>query len=361
MAALVRDIADTIASSRIYATAAYAILIWDWILMLPTERKYIWPGEWSLMKVLYLANRYLALIFMAGVTALFNLDLTVPNCDKVVDFEPYSLAIILCLTSSIMLLRVHALFGQKLATAILFGTVIVGEIIVLFYLGSFGQAAPLHDLGIKCCVWSNVGGKDWFWLFFAYPLIIDVFVFCATAFKVVSVWRMSGRTHILTILLRDGLVFFLAVLVVNLLNTISFIKNTPANNPAFHSPFSECWTSMMCSHIVLSLKKNASSQPITANNPFSRNGHTTIGNSSNETKLRLGNPTHSSTAPIAAPSFQLRHLPNNHHGGEKNGGSGHSDDLEKADPLSYNYAESENGGYASGIHVSVEKRVTNEA
>lgn len=107
---------------------------------------------------------------------------------------------------------------------------------------------------------------------------------------------------------------------------------------------------MMCSHIVLSLKKNASSQPITANNPFSRNGVTNV-SSSNETKLRLGNPTQSTGTRPVAPSFQLRHMPSD----------ARSEDLEKADPLSYNYAESDNGGYASGIHVSVEKRVTNES
>jgi hypothetical protein len=179
----------------------------------------------------------------------------------------------------------------------------------------------------------------------------------------------------LTLLLRDGLVFLAAVLVVNLLNTVAFIKGTPANNPAFHSPFSEVcvlscqlgcycrpdtdsWTSMMCSRIVLSLRKNAyKSSPVSAANPFSGGKHSGGNNAA------LGQQTTGFSGLQTAPSFQLRHLGptetvddlEKHAGGPMHGGGGDH-------ALTYNYAGSDaEPQYASGIHVSVEKRVVNEA
>jgi hypothetical protein len=99
------------------------------------------------------------------------LDLSIEKCGQIVNFEAYSLAAVLCITSSIMLLRVHALWDQRIWVGAISGAIVAVEIGILFYLASFGEgayarlqacslsrrsAAPLNPIGITGCLWSNV-------------------------------------------------------------------------------------------------------------------------------------------------------------------------------------------------------------
>jgi hypothetical protein len=201
--------------------------------------------------------------------------------------------------------------------------------------------------------------------------------------KIFLLWRNTGRTPLLTLLLRDGLVFLAAVLIVNLLNTVAFIRNSPANNPALHSPFSEwcaraparlwlphggvdpdaaahSWTSMMCSRIVLSLRKNAyKSGPISAGKPFSGGS----GGGGGGVKFSHGQQTTILPDDDGAPRFALRDLRAN--GTIDLEKQAHAHDLdaasvERGHPFAYAPSDQDKP-YVSGVHVNIEKRVVHEA
>jgi uncharacterized membrane protein YqjE len=72
---------------------------------------------------------------------LFNVNISIEKCSKIVNFEAYSLAAVLCITSSIMLLRAHALWDQRRWVGALCVLVVATEVTVLFYLASFGEGA----------------------------------------------------------------------------------------------------------------------------------------------------------------------------------------------------------------------------
>ncbi|KAG8742328.1 hypothetical protein FRC12_015394 [Ceratobasidium sp. 428] len=51
-------------ASRYLSAAGYVLLLYDYLLTLPDEVRLIWPTSWSLVKVLFLINRYTVPVFL---------------------------------------------------------------------------------------------------------------------------------------------------------------------------------------------------------------------------------------------------------------------------------------------------------
>ncbi|KZS89534.1 hypothetical protein SISNIDRAFT_227200 [Sistotremastrum niveocremeum HHB9708] len=55
-------------TTRYVALAGYIVLLWDSILMLPRERRYIWSAPSSPLKWIYLVKKYVAILFLTLAT-----------------------------------------------------------------------------------------------------------------------------------------------------------------------------------------------------------------------------------------------------------------------------------------------------
>lgn len=53
----------------VYYVALYAIVWYDWAVLLNKEYKRIWRADWTLVKFFYLANRYTMLLLTVVVWA----------------------------------------------------------------------------------------------------------------------------------------------------------------------------------------------------------------------------------------------------------------------------------------------------
>ncbi|KAK4704830.1 alpha-L-arabinofuranosidase, partial [Phenoliferia sp. Uapishka_3] len=58
-------------SNATFTLIAFAILVWDSLSTLPTERRVIWKAEMSLTKIVYLINRWWTIVATAGSLGLF--------------------------------------------------------------------------------------------------------------------------------------------------------------------------------------------------------------------------------------------------------------------------------------------------
>lgn len=61
----------------VYYAALYAIVWYDWLVLLTKEYRKIWRADWSLLKFFYLANRYstLALTIVVWAGEVSSIDL----------------------------------------------------------------------------------------------------------------------------------------------------------------------------------------------------------------------------------------------------------------------------------------------
>ncbi|KAG8770995.1 hypothetical protein FRC15_003677 [Serendipita sp. 397] len=46
--------------------ASFTFMVWDMLLTLPDEVKYIWKARWTVIKVVFLSNRYVTPIILIG-------------------------------------------------------------------------------------------------------------------------------------------------------------------------------------------------------------------------------------------------------------------------------------------------------
>ncbi|PPQ91274.1 hypothetical protein CVT25_006217 [Psilocybe cyanescens] len=67
------------------------------------------------------------------------------------------------------------------------------------------------------------GPLKWQVTYWTLPLFYDTLTFLLTAWKAHSFWRTEMDTHLFDIIWRDGLLYFLAILVMNIVNVVLFL------------------------------------------------------------------------------------------------------------------------------------------
>ncbi|KAG8755712.1 hypothetical protein FRC14_003719 [Serendipita sp. 396] len=67
------DLAKQITLGRYFAGVAFTLALYDWIILLEQESRYVWNTRWRLTKGIYYYNRVMSLIGL-GITVLETTD-----------------------------------------------------------------------------------------------------------------------------------------------------------------------------------------------------------------------------------------------------------------------------------------------
>ncbi|TCD65702.1 hypothetical protein EIP91_002278 [Steccherinum ochraceum] len=117
------------ARAGMYASAApLALVIYDYLLTLPSEIKYIWPSQMSVMKVLYFMTKYL--IFFDITAAVYSgcrIDHRTPGlshqeCRVFVSTANWMLLVGVAIAEVIMMMRTWGLWERSKRVAMILGT-----------------------------------------------------------------------------------------------------------------------------------------------------------------------------------------------------------------------------------------------
>ncbi|KIJ31981.1 hypothetical protein M422DRAFT_783643 [Sphaerobolus stellatus SS14] len=209
--------------------SALCFVMWDTCLNIPREVQYIWKSSWSFPKFLYLLIRYypvVCLLLMATVNTTLG-----DKHNVCISYMWWLCAttpqIMIIGANSILLLRIHALYGRnrKLLIALLFCVGV--ELGLEFYAGIKAAILATKNIieapaGIPlsgCLIVSNPFTFQ-FTLFAWIPCIFNALTFfLLTAYKFYEKviaesqdsWRSLGRKDISPVLIafvRDGTIFF---------------------------------------------------------------------------------------------------------------------------------------------------------
>lgn len=89
-----------------YVSAAiFTVMVYDIILTMPREIRFIWRGKISLRKILYLISRYYALASV-GVIAKITISRNIPIKSSCLSIEE-------ALINLLLILRINALYGHN--------------------------------------------------------------------------------------------------------------------------------------------------------------------------------------------------------------------------------------------------------
>ncbi|KAG1726403.1 hypothetical protein EDB19DRAFT_1752619 [Suillus lakei] len=227
---------------------------------LPEEVTFIWRRPKALSAMLFFLNRYIALV--GNIFGLFRdfLPLSNESCSRSMQARQLILIfqqIIICL---ILTLRTYALYGRSrrlLKWMLIVGLVLAGVGVA----GSFGQgSSSVSDIQGSCLEIYTAEtavrhGLAWIAMF-----VFELLVFVLTVFRTCKVrglqrFSLMSRKNIRDIIFQDGIMYFAAMTLINLLNILTYLSG-PDTTRGSLSTFTSCMSATLISRLMLNLHKS---------------------------------------------------------------------------------------------------------
>jgi len=225
---LTPDVAASALKQRYMATACLTFLLYDIVLTLEIEIRSVWFSRWTLGKVLFLLNRYIP-----PPALIFNSYLMTGVVGKSEEFCLKSNAVILALQAIeacgiiplIFLIRVWLLYNKNrliLIWLVIFALaeVSVGLATVVIGVDS-GPTAVAYLEPINMCL--SVVKPANVWLIFIPQLLFDGSILFLTVRKTWMAARSNVRTPLMSVLLRDGIAYYVLLLVTQIYGIFDFL------------------------------------------------------------------------------------------------------------------------------------------
>ncbi|KAE9396647.1 hypothetical protein BT96DRAFT_1039235 [Gymnopus androsaceus JB14] len=217
-------------AAKYFQLAGYAMLIYDHLITFGDEVERVWKRKFTGATLLFFLNRYLTPVQFALILDAFH--------NPAWEGE------------MVMILRVWALYNCKLPVLAVLFTVLVAQVVVGAYGIHNGFPVPLPPQLVGCIfTGTTLFAALWFG-----PLVTDVFIFMFTLWRTRTYFTARGRgsTPTIELFVRDGVLYFLVIFSVNLLNILIYFAVEDLK--AIGASFSQLMTSVMISRLVLNLR-----------------------------------------------------------------------------------------------------------
>lgn len=246
-------------ASRYLSAAGYVLLLYDYFLTLPEEVKLIWPTPWSLVKALFLINRYSVPIFLtinSWEMSGFSGPHSTTFCRRWVPIEGYAEIASLGISNFLLLLRVHALYGRSRKVFMFLGafyiltyiSILATATLALVHMIPHLTYSPLAGI---CTVPEKPVTLQAIW---AAPLGFEILVFGMTLYKCLEHAKSQQlQIPLLHTLYRDGFLYFLVIVVIRILNLSLWIV-APASLIYLGLYFIWALITLLISRLLLNLR-----------------------------------------------------------------------------------------------------------
>ncbi|EMD38016.1 hypothetical protein CERSUDRAFT_113129 [Gelatoporia subvermispora B] len=239
--------------------AALAVTVYEYMITLDDEISLVWPSKWSSTKVLYLLNRYSPFLDTALTLHLVSAVTDPATCARQYTILPYLVTVGMGFSQGVLVIRTYALWSCNkyiLALHMSINTgLFVGALRILVHIMANLRYADAAVMRYEACmptietqpVWRN----------YVLNMASEFVVIVLTIIR----WFMPafyGRTGspMLRTLYRDGILFYLAMLAMSVLNVCLILASPPAVSPMVEMPLRVIY-STLCSRVLLNLRKTA--------------------------------------------------------------------------------------------------------
>ncbi|KAK0200671.1 hypothetical protein DFS33DRAFT_1354063 [Desarmillaria ectypa] len=201
------------------ALASVSLLLFEYLITFADEIDFVWRKPKSIVSMLYILNRYFGpAAIMVCMIALFDRSISEESCRRFAPFE----GIFTLVAEAMLIIRVYALHDQnKTILALHMSLWIVQTCLMAFTLAHSGPVLiPSSSITFGCVLVADpsIGSLLIMWT-------IPSLVFDSSTFLllVAGVWRRSRRhsLSILKVIVRDGVLYFVAVVASNTLWTVT--------------------------------------------------------------------------------------------------------------------------------------------
>ncbi|KAG2116355.1 hypothetical protein BD769DRAFT_1063537 [Suillus cothurnatus] len=221
---------------QIFCTTGHALLVYDYLLTLEDELCYIWNRPWTVVKVMFLINRYGNLLVQTFIR-LEEAGLLSHNsrvfCQCFTLFTSCSMGLSAESIHIIVLMRTWAIWGTHKRVAHIIMWSYISYILVLMGTAMYGAVTDhfefMHLDVTHICIATT---PSYIWLICCGGFILDTVLFALTM-RCLRIYSREFRSlypcDLLHILARDAIIFFIVSMSTNAISTVSW--TVYANSP----------------------------------------------------------------------------------------------------------------------------------
>ncbi|KAJ7260124.1 hypothetical protein C8J57DRAFT_1471769 [Mycena rebaudengoi] len=255
------DIQSQLDSNYYLNAVAFTLLFYDYFLTLEWEVSRYWGSPLTFPTVLFYANRYVTLFGnIPVVIQYFWTTSSTPSkvvvCGHLESFHQYYIIATQIIVGVMLILRTYALYERNkyiLVSTILISLGLVG---VAMYTVLSGKGGTDDAVGLPLyigCIYSISRSKSlvltgaWAGLG-----VFDSMIFTLTFYRALS-QRRANRLQLITVLLRDGSLYFGVMIIANLCNILTFVLGEPYTR-GVATTFTNIISAILISRLMLNLR-----------------------------------------------------------------------------------------------------------
>ncbi|TFK34306.1 hypothetical protein BDQ12DRAFT_715370 [Crucibulum laeve] len=215
------QIAQDVYATNYLAIASVALLAYDHVITIKQEINLMWRSRWSVTKIVYVWNRYFALLTLSFNASIRLREITSDaSCGASLQLLGGCATIIVSTVDFVLMLRVWILYGRPRILLYIIIPLIIGEVVGLTIIEALTVMSldPYIHAGPTITGCFSLIVPQYFAFYPIPPLIITSIMFVMTAYKCGQTLYGYRRTRmpIVSLFLRDGVFWFLAVFAVGL-------------------------------------------------------------------------------------------------------------------------------------------------
>ncbi|KAJ7665479.1 hypothetical protein DFH06DRAFT_1187478 [Mycena polygramma] len=248
--------------TQVYFCAMYAVVIWDWLISLPREWRFVWKTHWTPVKCAYLFCRYWVIAVVPYLLYCFVMDHSRELCQKI-----YKVPVALALwnqvgSESVLLIRTYAFFNRNVYVLWFLLSAISGVVAYQLYVDTTQMLLlpffkPPFDRG-PCFPMSKPHSAHLLGFFIA-PLLFDTIVTLMTVWKAFTIRRRNGgpNSRLIQTFLREGVFYYILISIANLINGIFYLQPRQVIS-AINIPLSVMMAPILACRLILDLRERGS-------------------------------------------------------------------------------------------------------
>ncbi|KAJ8697752.1 hypothetical protein PTI98_004524 [Pleurotus ostreatus] len=242
--------------------AGTGLFIYDYVLTLGDEARYVWTAPWSLGKILFLLTRYPTFVDVAlALYRNLGYNLTSSTCSLLYNISGWTTIIGIAIAEIIMLMRVWAIWNQTRTVGIILATLIIASMIGAFFsFVKFHEKQEFIELytispNLQGC-YGTVGTK-----------VVFIIYMIATAFEILMVILMIVKglrdsvrrrpSSMLYNVYQDGILYYVVLSGSSIANTVLILAGPTEFTNAL-SMAQRSFHSILSARILLRLREDAS-------------------------------------------------------------------------------------------------------
>ncbi|KAF8167319.1 hypothetical protein B0H34DRAFT_792058 [Crassisporium funariophilum] len=237
-----------------------AVVLWDWIISLPREYRFVWRTHWTPVKIAYLFCRYWVITVVPYLLYCFVVDHSRETCERI-----YKIPVALAMwnqvgSESVLLIRTYAFFSRNAYVLWFLLSALSGVVAYQLYVDTTQMALlPFFKPDKGPCFPMSKPHSAHLLGFFIAPLLFDTVITFMTVWKAINIRRRNGgpNSRLIQTFLREGVFYYILISIANLINGVFYLQPRQVIS-AINIPLSVMLGPVLACRLILDLRERGS-------------------------------------------------------------------------------------------------------